>query len=109
MKYEREPRNSIFNSPYPAFNKTLTGTNNKKLGGIRPDYQISSQTRLMGKFSRAATLEPFGGGNTGFSGSTGTNREYNRESLGQLTQVLSNRAVNEVKVGQAVFGLANQT
>ena len=107
-EYEREPRTSIFNSPYPAFNIPLSGKNTKKIGGIRMDYQLSPQTRLMGKFSRAATWEPFGVGNTGFSGSTGTNREYNRESLGQLTQVISNRAVNEVKVGQAVFGLANR-
>jgi hypothetical protein len=107
-EYEREPRTSIFNSPYPAFNVNLTGKNTQQKGGIRLDYQLSTQTRLMGKFSRAVIFEPFGAGNTGFSGSTGTNREYNRESLGQLTTVLSNRAVNEVKVGQAVFGLANQ-
>ncbi len=107
-EYEREPRTSIFNSPYPAFNVNLTGKNTQQKGGVRLDYQLSSQTRLMGKFSRAVIFEPFGPGGTGFSGSTGTNREYNRESLGQLTQVLSNRAVNEVKVGQAVFGLANQ-
>src|SRR5258706_10275190 len=97
-EYEREPRTSIFNSPYPAFNVSLTGKNSQKKGGVRLDYQVSSQTRLMGKFSRAVIAEPFGAGNTGFSGSTGTNREYNRESLGQLTQVLNNSTVNEVKV-----------
>jgi hypothetical protein len=108
-EYEREPRESIFNSPYPVFNGTpLEGKNTQQKGGVRLDYQVSTQTRLMGKFSRAVIFEPFGVGNTGFKGSTGTNREYNRESLGQLTQVLSNRAVNEVKVGQAVFGLANE-
>ena len=107
-EYEREPRTSIFNSPYPLFNRTLEGTNNQKKGGVRLDYQLSAQTRLMGKFSKATTFEPFGVGNTGFSGSTGTNAEYNRESLVQLTQVLSNRMVNELKVGQAVFGLANK-
>jgi len=108
-EYEREPRESIFNSPYPVFNGSpLVGKNTQQKGGVRLDYQLSTQTRLMGKFSRAVIFEPFGAGNTGFKGSTGTNREYNRESLGQLTTVLSNRAVNEVKVGQAVFGLANK-
>ena len=107
-EYEREPRTSIFNSPYPAFNKALTGTKNEKKGGVRLDYQLSSRTRVMGKFSRAAIFEPFGAGGTGFSGSTGTNREYNREGLGQLTQVLNNSTVNEIKVGEAVFGLANK-
>ena len=107
-EYEREPRTSIFNSPYPAFNVTLEGKDNQKKGGIRLDYQMSNATRLMGKFSKATFFQPFGAGNTGFSGSTGTNAEYNREVLGQLTQVLSNRMVNEIKVGQAVFGLSNR-
>ena len=66
-EYEREPRTSIFNSPYPVFNKTLDGQNNQKKGGIRLDYQLSSQTRLMGKFSKATIAEPFGAGNTGFT------------------------------------------
>mgnify|MGYP003693936597 CR=1 FL=1 len=44
-----------------SFNIPLTGTNNQKKGGIRLDYQLSSQTRLMGKFSKAAICEPFGG------------------------------------------------
>src|SRR6187200_1001567 len=51
FEYEREPRTSIFNSPYPAFNVNLTGKNTQKKGGVRLDYQVSSQTRLMGKFS----------------------------------------------------------
>jgi hypothetical protein len=38
---------------------------------------------------------------------TGTNHEYNDERLLSITQVLSNKAVNEIKVGEAVFGLAN--
>jgi len=108
FEYEREPRTSTFNSPYPFFNKTLEGENNQKKGGIRFDYQISSQTRLMGKFSKATIAEPFGVGNTGFTGSTGTTNEYNRETLVGFTQVLNNSTVNEIKVGQAVFGLANQ-
>ena len=108
FEYEREPRTSIFNSPYPVFNVELTGEDNQKKGGVRLDYQLSGQTRLMGKYSKATFSQPFGAGNTGFSGSTGTNEEYNWEGLGQLTQVLSNRMVNEIKVGEAVFGLANR-
>src|SRR5436190_22916644 len=107
-EYERAPKTSIFNSPYPVFNRTLEGTDTQKKGGIRGDYQLSTQTRLMGKFSKSTFFQPFGAGNNAFSGSTGTNGEYNREGLGQLTQVLSNRMVNEFKVGEAVFGLKNQ-
>ena len=39
---------------------------------------------------------------------TGTNREYNDEGLVQFTQVPSNKAVNEIRVGEAIFGLSNE-
>jgi hypothetical protein len=107
-EYEREPKTITYNTPYPAFNVALQGKNNQKKGGVRLDYQLSPQTRLMGKYSRAAIWEPTVPGSLqSHPAATGTNREYNKEFLLMLTQVLSNRAVNEVKAGEAVFGLAN--
>src|SRR5213593_4497658 len=107
-EYEREPKTTTFNTAYPAFNVQLTGTNNQKKGGLRLDYQLSPQTRLMGKYSRAAIWEPIVPGSLQSSpAATGTNREYNKEFLVLLTTVLSNRAVNEIKGGEAVFGLEN--
>ena len=50
-EYEREPRASIWNTPYSTFNVTLNGTNNQRKGGGRLDYQLSPRTRLMGKYS----------------------------------------------------------
>src|SRR5207302_9736933 len=50
-EYEREPRTSIWNTPYPKFNVELDGIRNVKLGGVRLDHQISSKMRLMGKVS----------------------------------------------------------
>ena len=109
FEYEREPRTSIWNTPYPAFNISLTGTNNRKLGGIRLDYQLSPQMRLMGKASGQKSWEPFGGGSSSaHPASTGTTDERNQEYIGQLTQVLSNRALNEVKVGYSHYGFANE-
>ncbi|MEO8255802.1 MAG: TonB-dependent receptor [Acidobacteriota bacterium] len=108
-EYEREPRTGIFNTPYPAFNVDLTGTNNQKKGGVRLDYQLSPQTRVMGKVTAGRLFEPFLS-TTNFQShpaATGTNAEYNDEYLGQFTQVLTNRALNEIRVGRAVFGLAN--
>ena len=57
FEYEREPRTSIWNTPYPAFNIELTGNERPgSSGGVRLDYQLSPQTRLMGKVSRHKTL-----------------------------------------------------
>jgi carboxypeptidase family protein/TonB-dependent receptor-like protein len=106
-EYEREPRTSIWNTPYTSFNVQLAGINNQKKGGVRLDYQLSTKTRVMGKFSHGEIFEPFGAANQSHPAATGTNKEYNDEYLGVLTQVLSNRALNEVSVGRAVFGLAN--
>ena len=107
-EYEREPKTSIWNTPYPAFNVELTGTSNRKIGGVRLDYQLSPETRLMGKVSAARFWEPFGpGAATSHPAQTGTTLERNEEYLGQLTQVLSNRALNEIKVGYSHFGFEN--
>jgi hypothetical protein len=110
-EYEREPTSITFNTPYPAFNSQREGTNNVKKGGGRLDYQVSPSMRLMGKVSKARIFQPFGtltGVTNQFPSTLGTNKEYNDEYLGQFTQVLSSRALNEIKVGEAVFGLSNE-
>ena len=108
-EYEREPRTSIWRTPYSFFNVGLTGTNNRKIGGVRLDYQLSSRTRVMGKFAGGRLWEPFGlPSATNHPASTNTTQEYNDEILGQFTQVLTNRALNELKVGKTSFGLYNE-
>ncbi|HLB84213.1 MAG TPA: TonB-dependent receptor, partial [Steroidobacteraceae bacterium] len=108
FEYEREPRSSIWNTPYPVFNTELHGDRTVKVGGARVDYQISSSTRLMGKGAWGRLYEPFAGGAANNSpAATNTTAEHNNEGIGQLTQVLSNRAVNEARVGYAFFNLAN--
>ncbi|HKE87190.1 MAG TPA: carboxypeptidase regulatory-like domain-containing protein [Vicinamibacterales bacterium] len=109
FEYERNPLTSIWNTPYPAFNIELQGTTTRKMGGLRLDYQLSPKTRVMGKFSKHKTYEPFGpGASTSHPAQTGTNDERNEEYIGQFTQVLSNRALNEVKGGYSHFGFANE-
>ena len=109
FEYEREPRTFIFNTPYPSFNIDLAGTDTQKKGGGRLDYQLSSKARIMGKFSRAVLFQPVVPANLQSSpAATGTNREYNDEGLVQVSTVLSNRALNEIRVGEAIFGLSNQ-
>jgi hypothetical protein len=109
FEYERAPQSSIWNTPYPTFNIELHGTSTRKLGGIRLDYQLSPQTRVMGKMSRHKSWEPFGpGASNSHPAATGTTDERNEEYLGQLSQVLSNRMLNEVKVGYSHFGFRNE-
>jgi hypothetical protein len=110
FEYEREPRSSIWNTPYPAFNIELKGKVTRKIAGIRLDYQLSQSARLMGKVSGQNSYEPFGGGSaTAHPASTIDVDERNREYLGSFTQVLSNRTVNEIKGGYTHFGFANAT
>ena len=103
FEYEREPRTLIWNTPFPAFNIELSGKNTRKMGGLRGDYQLSTETRLMAKWHQGREFS-FGNAGTGHPAGRNTESTFNNEYLGQLTQVLSNRAVNELKVGLAEFG-----
>jgi hypothetical protein len=109
--YEREPKTSVWNTPYPTFNVDLHGNETVKMGGGRVDYQLSPNARLMGKVSSSDRWQPFTAGNNSHPAATGTTAETNREFLGQFTTVLSNRALNEVKVGKTrwIFRNANLT
>ena len=104
FEYERAPKTSIFTTPFPAFNVTLSGKEAIKMGGGRLDYQASPSTRVMGKWHEGRRFDPFGAGNANHPSATGMTDEKSREVLGQLTTVLGNRAVNEVKVGYSEFG-----
>ncbi len=109
FEYEREPKESVWTTPYPLFNISLEGKRNVKLGGVRVDYQLSTKTRLMGKVSAQRGWDPFGpGASTSHPAQTGTTLERNQEYLGQLTQVLSNKALNEIKGGFSHYGFENE-
>ncbi len=81
FEYEREPRTSVWNTPFPAFNIELNGKQTVKMGGARLDYQLSPQTRMMGKYSEARVWQPFGAGNQNHPAETGSHSEPNREYL----------------------------
>jgi hypothetical protein len=107
-EYERQPLTSIWQTPYPKFNVELQGVTNVKLGGVRLDQQLSPRMRLMGKVSHSSLFQPFGPGTANHPSATNSNAEHNTDVIGQFTQVLSNRALNEVRGGYASYGL-NQT
>ncbi len=104
FEYEREPRSSIWNTPFPAFNVEIQGKETRKMGGARVDYQVSPSLRLMGKGSAGRLYQPFGAGvSNNHPAATNWTEERNNEGLGQLTQVIGVRALNELKVGYAYF------
>jgi hypothetical protein len=108
-EYEREPKSSIWNTPYPSFNLELHGTTTRKMGGGRLDYQISPATRLMFKGNLTKTFEPFGPpANNNHPAATQSTAETQNTMMAQLTQVLSNRALNEVRVGWAGYIFTNE-
>ena len=110
FEYERQPRTSVWTTPYPAFNISLSGKSTRHLQGIRIDYQLSSKTRIMGKASGQKSYDPFGNGSsTSHPASTIDQDERNQEYIGQFTQVLSNRALNEIRGGYSHYGFANAT
>ena len=69
-EYDRSPKTSIWNTPYPLFNVSLSGLETKKMGGGRLDYQLASSTRLMFKAHHANHTDPFTTGNNNHPAAT---------------------------------------
>jgi Carboxypeptidase regulatory-like domain/TonB dependent receptor-like, beta-barrel len=110
-EYEREPKEETWRTPYARFNVSLEGTSKKKIGGTRIDYQLSPQTRLMFRLNVAKTATPFGVGDTNHPAGTSRGWENADQAAVQLTNVISNRTLNELMVGHAgfLFGEENLT
>ena len=104
FEYERAPKTSIWRTPYPLFNVTLSGKEAIKMGGARLDYQLSPNNRVMAKWHEGRRFDPFGAGNANHPAATGFSDEASREMLGQLTQVFNNTIVSELKLGYSEFG-----
>ena len=107
-EYDREPRTSIANTPWPSFNIALNGTNTSKLGTTRLDYQLSPENRLMVKGNITKFHNPFMELGSNHPASTGTEDNTTTNLTAQYTQVLSSRALNEIKVGYAGYGFENR-
>ena len=112
-EYEHQPMTGIWNTPYPSFNVELKGTRSVKLEGIRLDHELSPKMRLMGKVSHSSLFEPFNITTANIllnhPSATNSNEEHNTDAIGSFTQVLSNRALNELRVGYASYGLNQQS
>jgi hypothetical protein len=98
-EYEREPKTYTFTSPYPAFNidQEFPTKVHKVLG--RVDYQFTPQTRLSARISYFNNIFYAGGGATSHPSASGTRKRETPQYNATFTQVLSNRAVNEIRAG----------
>ena len=102
-EFEREPQVLTFDSPYPAFNLDSEEFSKKTLKGLgRFDAELSRQTHLTVRHSRT-DVRPFleGGGALKHPSVTNTYELHNNSTIGTLTQILGNRAVNELRAGYA--------
>ena len=111
-EYEREPKEETWKTPYPRFNVSLEGTSTKKIGGTRLDYQLSPQTRLMFRLNMTKTADAVRPRRTPSTRRRPSRGWETRTRLAvQLTNVLSNRTLNELMVGHAgfLFGEENLT
>ncbi|MBI2185848.1 MAG: carboxypeptidase regulatory-like domain-containing protein, partial [Acidobacteria bacterium] len=102
-EYDRNPSLAVWNTVFPLYNVSRDNLITTKQGGVRLDYQLSAQTRLMAKGDLWRNWnDGFTGGNI-FPGQSSTTRETGNNLNIQLTSVLSNRSVNEVKTGYAGY------
>ena len=112
-EYEREPQTFTHSSPYPAFNIDLTGTRREHKGGLRIDHQFSPQTRVSARANKSSHLTPYDsrytGGATVHPSTAAFTNKYSDDVFATLTQVLGNRALNEVKVGYAGYHWGTDT
>jgi hypothetical protein len=110
-EYEREPQTFAYSTPYPRFNLDLSGANTQHKGGGRLDAQFSPQTRLALRGSKWKSFVPHERVNTGAGHPSGPN-SFARQAdqyQGTLVHILSNRALNEFKVGYAGYKWATES
>jgi len=106
-EWEREPASFAYTTPYPKFNDTLTAPRREDKYAVRLDFQFSPQTRLSVRGGKYANRFPYDPRYTGGSVRTpasaiGVNRN-SEQVFFTFTQVLSNRAVHEIRVGHDAF------
>jgi hypothetical protein len=100
-EYDRNPSTVGFDTIYPSFNFLIESKRKTQMAGMRVDYQISPQTRLMVKTTHFRNTIPYAG-NTGANNHPASLYE-NETSMGgvagSLTQVLGDSVVNEIRGG----------
>ena len=102
-EWEREPQTTVYTTPFPAFNVQLPADRKQKMAGARVDWQLSPQTRLMVRGNYGIEVTPNSGGGSNHPSNATENKRHNDEIYSTLTQVLGNRALNEIRGGFSSF------
>lgn len=100
-EYEREPQTFHRTTPWPRFNIDMQGTRKQQIGGGRVDFQLSPQTRVMVRANKAGETRPINGSAAAHPSTLTRTKRGMNQVFSSLTQVLSSRTLNELKVGYA--------
>jgi hypothetical protein len=103
QEYDRNPSLGVYNTPFPRFNVSRDNLITTKQGGLRLDHQLSPATRVMAKGDMWRNWNAGFTGGSAWPGAASTTRETGNNLNIQLTTVLSNRSVNELKTGYAGY------
>jgi hypothetical protein len=101
---EREPTTFTFNSPYTRFNiGDLDGTRLEQVAGVRADFQLSQQSRLLFRVNgwrNDLPRDPSGFNSASGHPSTISSRLYqNAQWYAAFTQTFGSTRVNEIRGG----------
>jgi hypothetical protein len=105
-EFEHEPRTFNSNSTYTFLNRDVTYPKKQHTATERVDWQLTPQTRLVGRVSQFYTDFYSGGSPTSPIG--GTRTRIAPQYFGTLTHVFGANAVNEIKVGRTDYERRDQ-
>ena len=100
-EYEREPQILTFDSRFSFFNLDSEEFARELLKGFgRLDYELSPQNHVSVRYTKY-DVRPFleGGGALKHPSATNTYELHTTSTVGSLTSILGNRAVNELRAG----------
>jgi len=100
-EYERTPSTIVYSSPFPSFNIDIENSQWQHNFGGRGDIELTSRARLMVRGAAWTEENPHtvAGGATNHPSTQGNVRDHSESVYASWTQVLGNRAVNELRGG----------
>ena len=104
-EYEREPQTFTYSTPFAFLNMSRYQPHREDKEGVRLDFQFSPRTHFSARAFKY-DQDLFLGSGTNLTQGT-TQGRHSNSAFGVLTQVISNRLINEVKGGWEGFWYSN--